>query len=124
MTNAPARPSKRNATAMGKRIAEHVMMHAGETAKLEACRDLPSGSGAPRLARVAEEARLDIVRHAMATGLAVVALRPVEYAVVADFLDPEKAGWTAEPPEHEAMPPGSWVRLRAVAYAVPVLEVK
>lgn len=136
-TPTPAkRPSKRNATAMGKRIAEHVMMHAGETARIECVQVLSRTASAREGAYEEIEAfvRRSIYIEAAERGLGIVAFKPWLYAVNPDSgpdserlrglpADEWKLTWSTERPGLADLPVKSWVEVRLVAYAVPVLEV-
>lgn len=127
---AAARPNRRNATAMGKRIAEHVMMRAGETSRLDAVQALSREQVAQEglVDRVEQGLRVEMARTAAEAGQALVGLRKVSYAVVAeppaDEEPPaEDAAWTGARPGIQDIPLKSGLLVRLTGFGVPVLEV-
>lgn len=131
------RPNKRNATAMGKRIAEHVMMHAGETSQVEYVQALLRSASAREgeYERIEAFVRRSVFVEAAERSLAVVALKPWLYAVNADRsadselmrdkpADQWGMTWSERRPDLADIPVDAHVEVRLTAFAVPLLEVK
>ncbi len=126
------RPNKRNATAMGKRLAEHVMMHAGETSQVHVvhilARDEVAREGAVDLAE--ESSREQMAQVLVKAGQTVLGWRKTSYAVTLKktFTEQDEAAeglnWTTERPGIQDMAVDAVLQVRVTGYGVPVLEVR